>query len=337
MTIRRLLPRGFARLCLLVGPFALLLPLAGPPDATGYHLQRGRAFFWPESSRPVPFHVANVPDNLLTVAEVVAEARASISTWTDQPTVALTATYAGLTNLRPFDFFDNTNTVGFTSASHFAELGVSRTTLAVTGWLVHEETGAIVESDIVVNPAYNWSADPDENLWDMRSNLVHEFGHFIGLGHSGVGRETDEILVGSAIMWPYTFGRGATTGRNLTDDDIHGASVLYPVAGAPSGGIRGTVVDATGMRVAHAHLSVYEPTRDLLTGAWADRNGDFEVARLPPGDYLVRLNPIPDEHPALAYTFHVDDVDRDFRVTIVPRFVPVHANRMTEVNVEVKR
>ncbi len=326
---------GFARPCLFAG--LLALSLSGAQDVTGYQLRRGPSFAWSERSQPVPFHVANRPDNLLTVNELVAEARASIQTWTDEPTVGLTAAYAGLTNLRPFDFFDNTNTVGFTSREHFAELGVSRTTLAVTAWLVQESTGAIVESDIVVNPAYNWSADPGDTLWDIRSNLVHEFGHFMGLGHSGVGREDDRILVGSAIMWPYTFGRGATTGRTLTYDDVHGASVLYPVAGAPAGGIRGTVVDANRMRVAHAHVSVYEPTRDLLTGVWADRNGDFEVARLPPGNYLVRLNPIPDEHPALAYGFRVDDVDRDFRVTIAPRFVAVHPNRLTEVVVEVKR
>ncbi len=332
MTLRRL-----ARPVGLAVPLGFALTPAGPPDATGYQLQEGPEFRWAEGSQPT-FHVTNRRDNLLSVEELVAETRAAVETWAREPGATFRANYGGLTNLRPFDFFDSTNTVGFTTDEHFAELGVSRVTLAVTSWLVDESTGEIVESDVLVNAAYNWADDPRDDLWDARSMLVHEFGHFMGLGHSGVGREDDDgLLAGSAIMWPYSFGRGATRGRTLTYDDRHGASVLYPAAGAPSGGVRGTVVDGTGARVAHAHVSVYEPIQELLTGAWADRNGDFEVERLPPGSYLVRANPMPDEHSGLAYGFAFHEVDRDFRAAFLPRFVAVRAGQTARANVEVRR
>ncbi len=330
-------PGGFLRPSLFAALLAVSLPLAGTPQATGYHFWRDIDFVWAEESWPIRFWVSNRADNLLTVEELVEEARAAMDVWTNDPRVAATSAYAGITNLRPFDFFDSTNTVGFTTDSHFAELGISRTTLAVTSWLVEEETGQIVESDILVNAAFNWSNDPGDNLWDVRSMLVHEFGHFLGLGHSGVGRQEDELLVGSAVMWPYTFGRGSTAGRTLTDDDIQGASVLYPTAEAENGGIRGVIVDGNGTRVGHAHVSAYEPTRDLLIGVWADRHGHFDLARLPSGSYIVRVNPMPDEHPALAYQFHVDDVDRDFAVTIAPRFVTIRSGVVTEINIEVTR
>ncbi len=317
--------------------FACGVAVGALPLAYGYQFLDPPHFVWPADLGAVPYWVANRGDNWMSVEEVVAETRAAFSTWEAPSEIGFAATYQGLTNLRPFDFFDFTNTLGFTTPEHFLELGVTRTTLAVTSWLVDLDTGEIAESDIVVNPAYNWTDTPETGGWDYRSLMVHEIGHFLGLGHSNVGRYSeDELLPGSAVMWPFSFGPGTTVGRALTADDIAGASVLYPGPGALTGRIAGTVTRG-GAGVAHAHVVAFEPVRGHTVGAWADENGRYEIGGLVEGRYVLRANPLPESHAASRYFFDAEAVDADFRVTVVPRLVIVRRGGVTEVPIEVHR
>lgn len=324
---------------LLTGALIVVLGIsAGIPAASGYQLIRGRGFVWHPGLRPVGYWVANVPDNWMTVDEVVAETRAAFDTWSAPEEVGIEFSYRGKTNQRPFEFFDRTNTVGFTTREHMAQLGLSEITLSVTSWLTIIETGNIAESDIIVNPAYNWTDTPERGGWDYRSTMVHEAGHFLGLGHSGVGRQDEGVLVaGSAAMWPYGFGSGASLGRTLSADDITGASVLYPGPGATAGSIRGTVRRPSGEAVRYAHVVAYEPVLDHTVGGWGDEEGNYEIAGLPDGRYVLRVNPIPRSHGAGAYFFPFGRIDTDFSVTVHPHLVVVTEGGTTEVSLEVRQ
>ena len=308
----------------------------GAPAVSGYQLVRGPEFVWAPELRPVGYWVANAGNHWLTADQVVTETRAAFDTWQESDAMGLSLTYRGKTNQRPFDFFDATNTVGFSTRERMSQLGLSEVTLAVTSWLSVIGRGVIAEADILVNPAYNWTDVVDSGFWDLRATLVHEAGHFLGLGHSGVGRVGDTGLVaGSSIMWPYTFGRGSSRGRMLTGDDVTGASVLYPSPQAPTGRIGGVVHRASGALVRYAHVVAYEPLRDLTVGAWADGEGNYEIAGLPDGQYLLRVNPIPAHHSDGAYFFPYGRVDRNFSVTVVAQLVLVSNGQATEVNIEV--
>ena len=314
---------------------AVAMSLATPP-VSGYQLVRGPDFVWARELRPVGYWVANTGNYWLTVDEVVTETRAAFDTWQEPAHMGLSFSYRGKTNQRPFDFFDATNTVGFSTRERMSQLGLSEVTLAVTSWLSVIGRGVIAEADILVNPAYNWSNELDSGHWDLRTTLVHEAGHFLGLGHSGVGRVGDGGLVaGSSVMWPYTFGRGSSLGRTLTADDVTGAAVLYPGPDAPTGRIHGVVHRASGELVRYAHVVAFEPIRDHTVGAWADGEGNFEIAGLPDGQYLLRVNPIPAHHSDGAYFFPYGRTDRDFRVTVLARLVVVSGGQATEVNIEV--
>lgn len=311
------------------------LPLGGPPAASGYQLLHGGELRWPAHQDAIRYWVANRDDNWMSVEEVVAETRAAAETWGAVAEADLWPVYQGVTNRRPFDFFDLTNTIGFSTREHLREIGLSETTLAVTSWVVVSGTSQIVESDILVNPAYNWTDTPERGGWDYRSLVIHEFGHFLGLGHSNVGRSTDEgLLSGSAVMWPYSFGRGSALGRSLTDDDIAGISILYPGPARNTGAVRGRILRG-GEGVAHAHVVAYEPQADHLVGNWAEADGRFLIEGLVPGRYVLRVNPLPTGHPPGAYFFAFNAVDTDFSTTVLPRFVVVRRDQVTEVDIEV--
>jgi hypothetical protein len=321
----------------VAGALATALGLSlGIPEVSGYQLIRGRDFVWAPALRPVSYWVADMPDNWMTVDEVVAETRAAFDAWTAPAEVGLAFSYRGKTNQRPFEFFDRTNTVGFSSREHLAELGLSEATLAVTSWLTVIETGVIAEADVLVNPAYNWTDTPERGGWDYRSTMIHEAGHFLGLGHSGVGRQSEgSVLAGSSVMWPFGFGSGTALGRELTADDITGAALLYPGAAIRSGSIRGVVRRASGEAVRHAHVVAYEPLLDHTVGGWGDGEGNYEIAGLPDGSYVLRVNPIPETHGARAYFFPFGSADTDFAVSVHPRLVLVAEGQATEVNLEV--
>ena len=315
-----------------------LVVAAGVPNVSGYQLIRGRGFVWASALRPVSYWVANVPEDALTVEQIVTETRAAFDTWSAPDPVGLSFSYRGRTNQRPFEFFDRTNTVGFSTREHLGELGLSGLTLSVTSWLTIIETGEIAESDVIINPAYDWTLEPVGRGWDFRSVMIHEVGHFLGLGHSGVGRENDGRLVaGSAVMWPYGFGSGASLGRTLSDDDITGASVLYPGPEAETGSIRGVVRRASGEAVRYAHVVAYEPVRDLTVGGWGDEEGNYEIAGLPDGRYVVRVNPIPPNHNESIYFLPFGRADTDFRAMVHPRLVVVANGEATEVSLEVRQ
>lgn len=320
------------------GLAALLVLSLGIPAASAYQLIRGRGFVWADGLRPVGYWVANVADDSMTVDEVVAETRAAFDTWSAPDAVGLAFSYRGKTNQRPFEFFDRTNAVGFTSREQLAQFGLSDATLAVTSWLTIIETGVIAEADIIINPAYAWTDTPEAGGWDYRSTMIHEVGHFLGLGHSGVGRQSEgSLLAGSSVMWPYGFGSGTALGRELTADDVTGASVLYPGATAPAGSIHGVVRRASGEAVRYAHVVAYEPVLDHTVGGWADGEGSYEIAGLPDGRYVLRVNPIPAGHTATAYFFPFGRADTDFSVSVHPRLVAVAEGGATEVNLEVSQ
>ncbi len=316
-----------------------LVIAGGLHEAGAYQLYGGHGFVWPASEQPVGYWVANMAHYRMSVEEVATETRAAFAKWESSAQVGISFSYQGLTNQRPFDAFDATNTIGFTTREHMAELGLSPRTLGVTTWLTDAETGRIIESDILVNPSLNWTNDPERaGGWDLRSTLTHEVGHFLGLGHSNVGRIVDgSVLEGSAVMWPFSHGAGKSLGRALTDDDVTGASVLYPGPGAETGVIRGTVVRAgSGEGVRRAHVTVYDPVRGVLVGAWTDESGNFEVGGLADGHYILRVNPIPPDHSTFAYFFLPWLVDQDFSVTVAPSLVPLIGRNAPNVRIEVR-
>ena len=95
----------------------------------------------------------------------------------------------------------------------------SSSTLAQATWWFYSSTGEIFEADMVFNTNHVWSTLPQTpaGAFDVETVALHEFGHWLSLGHSSVYE---------AVMWPSYKG----TQRTLHTDDIAGITYIYGAA-----------------------------------------------------------------------------------------------------------
>ena len=167
---------------------------------------------WPASALPVPFVLA-LPRSRDVGAEAGAELEVALRTWTRASCTAWRARYDGERAAVAAD--DGVNIVLFHDDAWPAEL-VSG---AVAQTVVHTDgSGRYRDADIHVNGKdFRFSLDAAAGTLDLRSVLVHELGHALGLGHSDAARAT---MFATGLRW-----------RSLEQDDVDGVCSLYPGVG----------------------------------------------------------------------------------------------------------
>jgi hypothetical protein len=240
--------------------------------------------------------------------------------------------------------------VGFTSASPFADDGLSvigfqnepseDRTLGSTGFTIDTVTGAIIEADIFINSAFPWSTSDagDPNRFDLESVVLHEIGHFLGLGHSALGEtqllgpDSRRVLASGSVMFPIAFGRGNTLDRTLQPDDIAGISALYPEASFTSstGIIRGTI-QKNGRGVFGAHVQAFNvQTGTIIAGFSVNTSGEFEIKGLSPGPHVLRVEPLDDASIDSFFDPSDGPTDVNFSVTYADRLILVSTGQTSD-------
>jgi hypothetical protein len=170
---------------------------------------------WDPSLFPIAFSLGP-PASRDVGAEAAAELAVAIRAWPRVSCTGWRATFAGARSLGAAD--DGINMVLFHDDAWPPELvpGV------VAQTVVHADaSGKYRDADIHLNGAqYRFSLDGAPGTLDLRSVLVHELGHALGLGHSTDARAT-MFATGSGKRW-----------RSLEKDDRDGVCALYPGTGA---------------------------------------------------------------------------------------------------------
>lgn len=156
--------------------------------------------------------------------------------------------------------------------------------------IFYNRKGMITEADIVLNPYFPHSTSGLPGSFDLETTIVHELGHLLGLGHSGLpGASMYELNARNGL-----YGMPFSMLRTLSSDDVAGIRALYGSKDGPG--------------ICCAEFSTTISISDDVQGGWLlwaeDRSTGSVVASVTPfPDGTVRLGGVPEKEMRLFARF----------------------------------
>jgi hypothetical protein len=254
------------------------LPEAAPP---GEHR-------WVRTPLIVSFStsLSSPPSNIKPGSDVVGALRRAFQSWTAVADVKFFEIASSAESVSPSTEGDGINLISISSAN--ASLFESSDAPARTR-VFHDSGGAIIEADIALNPATQFSTDGTAGTYDLESTFAHEIGHLLGLEHSAV--------IG-ATMQPRqakngTYDRPAFSQRTLSDDDGTRARALYGPAGASISGRVMTNISGRARSIFGAHFFAEDVASGrVVASSVSSATGQHRIEGLRAGVYRVFAQPL---------------------------------------------
>lgn len=289
----------------------------------GFRLLDGRTITLKWARFPVRYFITDRSVPSVSASQFQDAIDRAFNRWEAVETATVRADFAGFTGALPVS--DGMTTLGFVNRPDLDRV------VAATSFTTDVLSGEILESDIFFNASLSWSvASPgEENRFDVESIAVHEVGHLLGLAHSALG-ETElraggrRVLGAEAVMFPIAFVAGTTLGRVLKADDIAGISDIYPTGPflRDTGSVSGRVLK-NGRGIIGAHVVAFDTRTGRMVGSFSlNAAGDYTIAGLSPGPYLLRVEPLDDGDIESFFEASLG-VDINFRPKFHPQIVVV--------------
>jgi hypothetical protein len=273
---------------------------------------------------PVRYFISNASGGGVSAPELRDAVLRAFASWDAVPTADTTSEFVGFTNARPNDD-DGLTVIGFVNQPD------QDRTLGATSFLIDTLSGEIVEAEIFLNSAFEWSvaANGATNRFDVESIALHEIGHLFGLGHSALGESElrnggRRVIAAESVMFPVAFSAGSTEGRTLKPDDIAGISDTYPndEFRRERGSVSGRVTKS-GQGVLGAHVVAFNPRTGALVGGFTlNEDGRFVIGGLEPGPHVLRVEPLDDGDVESFFDLTLN-IDTDLRAKFHDRVVVV--------------
>jgi hypothetical protein len=247
--------------------------------------------------QPIRYFVTNRDVAGVSAPALQAALGRAFAAWGNVRTARVASEFVGFVDAGPSEE-DGASVIGFEERPDLERV------LGTTSFTFDETTGEILEADILINSTFAWSvaSGGESSRFDLESILVHEVGHLLGLGHSALG-ETDLVDAGRrrvvakrAVMFPIAYPPGNIEDRTLEADDMAGLSDIYSTAEFRTDlGSVGGRVRRDGAGVFGAHVVAFHLATGSMTATFSlTPQGDFVLAGLRPGAYVVRAEPIDD-------------------------------------------
>jgi Matrixin len=234
------------------------------------------------------------PANVRAGSDVRAAVQRALRTWSDAAGIQFLETTSSNEQISPSNDGDGVNliTVSAANAAEFENSDAPARTR-----IFFDSGGAIVETDIALNPAVQFSDNGTFGTYDLESTFAHEIGHFIGLPHSGVIGATMQPRQAKNGL----YGLPAFTQRSLSAADINAVRALYGEQSTYAS-ISGRLTSNTSGR-ARSIFAAQMFAEDVSTGAVVGSSisstaGAYRVDGLSAGVYRVFAQPLDGAVPA---------------------------------------
>lgn len=318
--------RRFAGIAGIAGMFfAQSSGLAGGPI---WLCDTGSPFLWPGGGANIPFNPDLGSLGPLDNTDAAALVQSAFSIWEAVPSATVSYVNAGalpidvdITNFVPFIFPespDGLSAIIFDDTGEIFDLlfGPGSGILGFAGpeWVDFSNCSVLEGVAVLNGPAFG-------DAVAAMDVMVHEFGHYTGLGHTvvngqvGIGDTSGPTpantfgfpeITDIETMYPFYFGPGVDW-ASLKKDDISSVSALYPAAGFDSGTatISGTIRRSNGQPVSGVNViarNLAAPFADAVSAI----SGDYSLGF--PGDPRVGTYALRGLTPGASYVVFIDQI-----------------------------